>query len=292
MEESTDMGVLFNLYWHTPHLFEPLDLTVADSLMESCSSMYLPLTPKRLDEYDSRSALYAYPRCGDSSSPDVANSCSTTVGTEAAAASALAAASAASSKNIALERERRKRLNERLYALRAVVPNITRMDKASIVRDAIAYVEKLQEQERRLLDETSALEYAAAKKMSSTAKGAAVAVEDVDGVTFPRRKKSRSAPRVDDDPLCSLSTPPLQILQLQVTEVSDKTMVVSMRYSKTRNAVTMVCHAIESLHLKVISATIVITVESVIHTMFIETEEMGGAEMKERIQLSLLLLDE
>ncbi|KAL5215665.1 hypothetical protein ABZP36_007066 [Zizania latifolia] len=287
MEEATDMGVLFNLYWHTPHLFEPLDLTVADSLMESWNSMYLPLTPQRLDEYDSRSALYAYPRCGDSSSPDVANSCSTTAGTEAVAASALAAASAASSKNIALERERRKRLNERLYALRAVVPNITRMDKASIVRDAIAYVEKLQEQERRLRYETSALESAAAEKMPSTATGAAVAVEDVDGVTFPRRKKPRSAPRVDDDALCSLSSPPLQILQ--VTEVGDKTVVVSMRYSKTRNAMVKVCHAMESLRLKIVSATVAATVNgSIIHTMFIETEEMGGAEMKERIQSSLL----
>lgn len=81
-----------------------------------------PATPAMVEkEYDeSLSELYAYTsqsRYADSSSPDVVNLCST----------AVASAAAASSKNIAMERDRRKRLNEKLFALRAVVPKITKV---------------------------------------------------------------------------------------------------------------------------------------------------------------------
>ncbi|CAA7398747.1 unnamed protein product [Spirodela intermedia] len=53
-------------------------------------------------------------------------------------------------KNIT-EKNRRKRLNETLYNLRSVVPNISKMDKISVVKDAINYIQKLQEDERRIL---------------------------------------------------------------------------------------------------------------------------------------------
>ncbi|PNX87849.1 transcription factor bHLH35-like protein, partial [Trifolium pratense] len=69
-----------------------------------------------------------------------------------------AASSAASSKNIVSERNRRKKLNERLFALRAVVPNISKMDKASIIKDAIEYIQHLHEQEKIIQAEIMELE--------------------------------------------------------------------------------------------------------------------------------------
>ncbi|EEC76984.1 hypothetical protein OsI_15289 [Oryza sativa Indica Group] len=282
MEAAADMGVLLDLYWHTPHIF---DLAVADSLLMDGfgGGMYgpaaAPATPAMVEkEYDeSLSELYAYTsqsRYADSSSPDVVNLCSTAV-----------ASAAASSKNIAMERDRRKRLNEKLFALRAVVPKITKMDKASIVRDAIAHIEKLHEEERQLLDEISVLQSAAAV--------AATAVEDVDdsGVTMPSMKKLRSTPPLDGGggALRVASSPPLQILELQVSKVGEKTVAVSIRCAKTRGAMAKVCHAVESLHLKVVSASVAAVDGTIVHTMFVETEQMSGAqEMKQRIQSSLL----
>jgi hypothetical protein len=62
------------------------------------------------------------------------------------------------SKNLVSERKRRKKLNEGLFQLRAVVPKISKMDKASIIGDAIAYVRELQKELEEIESEIDDLE--------------------------------------------------------------------------------------------------------------------------------------
>ncbi|CAA3022965.1 transcription factor FER-LIKE IRON DEFICIENCY-INDUCED TRANSCRIPTION FACTOR [Olea europaea subsp. europaea] len=62
------------------------------------------------------------------------------------------------SRTLISERRRRGRMKEKLYALRSLVPNITKMDKASIVGDAVVYLQELQMQAKKLKAEVASLE--------------------------------------------------------------------------------------------------------------------------------------
>ncbi|XP_004506077.1 transcription factor FER-LIKE IRON DEFICIENCY-INDUCED TRANSCRIPTION FACTOR [Cicer arietinum] len=62
------------------------------------------------------------------------------------------------SKTLISERRRRVRMKEKLYALRSLVPNITKMDKASIIGDAVTYMYELKSQSKKLKSEVAGLE--------------------------------------------------------------------------------------------------------------------------------------
>ncbi|GLU18870.1 hypothetical protein SLE2022_351470 [Rubroshorea leprosula] len=62
------------------------------------------------------------------------------------------------SKTLISERKRRGKMKEKLYALRSLVPNITKMDKASIIGDAVLYVQDLQVKANMLKADIAGLE--------------------------------------------------------------------------------------------------------------------------------------
>ncbi|GKB26164.1 transcription factor FER-like iron deficiency-induced transcription factor-like protein [Tanacetum coccineum] len=70
-------------------------------------------------------------------------------------------------KSLISERKRRSGMKENLYALRTLVPNISKMDKASIVGDAVRHIQDLQTQARNLRSEIAKIEEANNQKMPS-----------------------------------------------------------------------------------------------------------------------------
>lgn len=275
-------------YWQSPprFLLEPLDLAdIVDS------SMYVPTN--EADEPVSGLCSSNRPAEDYSSSAEGANSCSAAV---VPSPPPPLGVTTTTTRNMAMERTRRRKLNERLYALRSVVPNITKMDKASIVRDAIAHIEHLQEQERRLLAEISVLQSsddgaaAAASVKTEDAAATGGAAYDVDSV--PWRKKPRAVPLPSvyftDNLTSSISSsPPVRILEVQVSQAGERVAVVSLWCSRGRNAVGKICLALEPLRLRVVTATIAASGDTVFHTLFVETGETGGARLKEAILAAL-----
>ncbi|KAK8588104.1 hypothetical protein V6N13_087051 [Hibiscus sabdariffa] len=74
--------------------------------------------------------------------------------------------------HVEAERQRREKLNHRFYALRAVVPNVSRMDKASLLSDAVSYINelktKIEELESQLQKECKKVKVEMADNQSTT----------------------------------------------------------------------------------------------------------------------------
>ncbi|RWW14663.1 hypothetical protein BHE74_00027615 [Ensete ventricosum] len=60
--------------------------------------------------------------------------------------------------HVEAERQRREKLNQRFYALRSVVPNVSKMDKASLLGDATTYINELRVKLQSLESEKEDLE--------------------------------------------------------------------------------------------------------------------------------------
>nr|WCO08286.1 hypothetical protein [Suaeda aralocaspica] len=60
--------------------------------------------------------------------------------------------------HVTAERQRRDRLNQRFYALRSVVPYVSKMDKASLLSDAVTYINELKAEIRSLKENVRVLQ--------------------------------------------------------------------------------------------------------------------------------------
>lgn len=191
---------------------------------------------EELDSWFLDDALSGY---SDSSSPD-------------------GAASSTASKNIVSERNRRKKLNDRLFALRAVVPNISKMDKASIIKDAIDYIQELHKQEKRIQAEILELE-------SGKLKESPISEFEQEISTLSRLKKKKI-----DRHCCGSRMSPIELLELRVTYMGEKTAVVSLTCSKRADTMVKLCEVFETLELKIITANITALSGRLLKTVFVE----------------------
>ncbi|MCL7046436.1 hypothetical protein MKW94_021107 [Papaver nudicaule] len=192
-----------------------------------------------------------------------------------------AASSPVAAKNIVSERNRRKKLNDRLFALRAVVPKISKMDKASIIKDAIEYIQELHEQERAIQSEITQLESGRMRKSTSDL--------DLEHMNLSKTKKKK----IDrSDNSCGSQTSSIDSLELRIYNVGDKTMVVSLTCDKKEDTMVRLCEVFESLKLKIVTASISAVAGRLWKTVYVEVDEEEKDELKMKIEAAIAALND
>ncbi|KAL5977958.1 hypothetical protein ACLOJK_036981 [Asimina triloba] len=238
-----------------------LALPKQDSINLPSSSCRLFKSPKAQTSWGWDEALSSY---YDSSSPDGVIS------------------SGGAAKNIVSERNRRRKLNDRLFSLRAVVPNISKMDKASIIKDAIDYIQELHKQERKIQADIAELEAGRQKKQQLPTSAAAV-MDRRDSACLSRLKKTRIDQRYKSETRGTRGA----AIELRVSPVGDRTSVISITCSKKTDTMVKLCEIFESLKLRIITANITSVSGRLVKTIFVEADEVERGQLKERIEAAL-----
>nr|XP_043621786.1 transcription factor bHLH35-like [Erigeron canadensis] len=189
--------------------------------------------------------------------------------------------SSAASKNILAERNRRKNLNDRLFALRAVVPNISKMDKASIIKDAIDYIHMLHEQERTIQAEIMELE---SRKLEPE-------YHDYFSQHMSNERSKKKKLEQAYDPSGSRSYP-IEVIELSVSYVEEKIVLVSLKCNKRRDTIAKLCEVFESLKVKIMTATICAFPERLLNTLFIRADKEEIDILKIQIETAISALND
>eukprot|EP00250_Pteridium_aquilinum_P002581 c12804_g1_i1 orf=501-1724(-) len=175
------------------------------------------------------------------------------------------------SKNLVSERRRRKKLNERLYSLRALVPRISKMDKASIVSDAICYVRELQKQVEEIQADIHVLQSNKHDVQHGPCHAAVV------GNAPKMHKNIRKNPIAEH-----------RILELDVSQMEEQTYHLRIHCKKGPGVLVQLTRALEALDFEIVNANLTSVNDHILNTVVVKAR---NGELLTPEELKKLTLD-
>ncbi|KAF8011143.1 hypothetical protein BT93_J1687 [Corymbia citriodora subsp. variegata] len=136
------------------------------------------------------------------------------------------------------ERKRRERLSERFIALSAIIPNLKKMDRASILEDAIKYLKELQQSVKKLEEE--------------------VAAKTVESAVMVKRSQLTTDEDTNSSPdknSCSQSDQQLSLPEIEA-RVSGKCVLIKIHCEKRNGFIPKMIGEIEKMNLTVVNSCV------------------------------------
>lgn len=153
--------------------------------------------------------------------------------------------------HIIAERKRREKLNQRFIALSAIVPGLKKMDKTSVLSDAIKYLKQLQER-------VKSLEEQAARK---TVESALVRVKKSHLCDNDDDSYSSCSCDDDDDSDGRPSGAESALPEIEA-KISDSTILVKIHCEKHKGVLVKALSEIEQIHLSVVNTSVMLFTSS------------------------------
>ncbi|KAK7252741.1 hypothetical protein RIF29_36913 [Crotalaria pallida] len=182
--------------------------------------------------------------------------------------------------HIIAERMRRERISHQFIALSALIPGLKKMDKATVLGDAIKHVKRLQEQVKVLEEE--------AKKRRAES----VVYVEKSSQVFPSEDVSDTSSNYGD---CDTSKTSSRSLPEVEARVSQKNVLIRIHCENKKGVVVNILKEIEKLHLSVINSSALLFGTSVIDiTVIAQMDDEFSLSLKElarnlRVGLSQLM---
>ncbi|KAL4570195.1 hypothetical protein LXL04_025846 [Taraxacum kok-saghyz] len=174
------------------------------------------------------------------------------------------------SKNLVTERNRRNRIKDGLFALRALVPKISKMDRASIVGDAVEYIKELQLNVQQLQNELKKLEEDESNSH-----------EDEVEVCKPKRSHENSPTKGHSVLSVNSNTKPE--VQVEVHQIGGKSFLIRLVCGQKQGGVWKTMEIVDSLGLQVVDIDITTCNGRVLNIFNVEVKgkEIGVKSLKD-----------
>lgn len=162
--------------------------------------------------------------------------------------------------HVLAERKRREKISKRLIALSAIIPNLKKMDKASILEDAIEHLKELQQRVKALEEEA-----AAAKTVES------VVVVKKSQLTTDDDTYSSS-----DEQSCSQIDRQLSLPEIEA-RVSGNCVLIKIHCERRNGSVSKMIGEIEELNLTVVNSCIMPFGSSILDVTILAQMDVGSS---------------